>query len=219
MVGAASGRRLWGWMGPGEALDAVGASPDVASQAPSAARLWAAAGHAPVHSVLAVDVAGLADLLVGLVNLGANEPDPLRSVSVTGAIRPRPGEDAGRLTLSVTIHDGGSSVPSLVDGPAPGLGASPGEYLGMLVVNLPADVETAAVTHASSLVAEGRISSSAVPAPFVDLLPGETRTWTIAATLPPSGQVVVLSSARVPSKRWRFDGATFTDSSHRVVCR
>jgi len=317
-------RRLWGWMGPGEALDALGASPDFAAQAPIAARLWAASGHGAVSSVVAVDVAGLADLLqatgpvavagrelsaanavtfldqtqyegvsasgvgaqalaerafgavvgevltalvsrpispltlahavaaavngrhvlawsaasaveadweragvagridpddllVGLMNLGANKLDPLTSVSVTGAIRPVPGGHARRLTLSVTIHDGGSSVPSLVDGPAPGLGAKPGEYLGVLVVNLPADVETAAVAHVPSLVAEGRTASSAVLAPFVDLLPGETKTWTIEAMLPPSGQLVVLSSARVPPEHWHVDGASFTDASPRVV--
>ena len=317
-------RRLWGWMGPGEALDALGASPDFASQAPIAARLWVASGHAPVASVVAVDVAGLADLLeatgpvpvagrqltaanavrfldrteyegasptaagvrslaerafgtvvgevltalvsrpiapltlasavaaavngrhvlawstapaleadwaragvagrlasddllVGLMNLGANKLDPLTSVSVTGTIQPLPGKDARRLTLSVTVHDGGSAVPSLVDGPAPGLGAKPGEYLGVLVVNLPTDVETARVEHVSSLVAEGRTASSAVLAPFVELLPGQTRTWTVEATLPPSGQLVVLSSARVPPERWRFDGASFTDASPRVV--
>ena len=316
--------RLWGWMGPGEALDALGASPDFAAQAPIAARLWVASGHASVRSVVAVDVAGLADLLqatgpvvvagrelsaanavtfldqtqydgvsaygagaqgiaerafgavvgevltalvsrpiapltlahavaaavngrhvlvwsaapaseadwaragvagrlapqdllVGLMNLGANKLDPLTSVSVRGTIRPEPGHDVSRLTLAVTVHDGGSAVSDLVDGPAPGLHARPGEYLGALVFNLPAFVQTASVEHVSSLVAEGRTSSSGVLAPFVDLLPGQTRTWTVEATVPRHGELVVLSSARVPPEQWRVDGVSFTDQSPEVV--
>lgn len=55
--------RLWGWARPGREWRNLGFSARFPVNAALAARMWEAAGHAPVDGVLAIDVIGLRQLL------------------------------------------------------------------------------------------------------------------------------------------------------------
>jgi len=142
------------------------------------------------------------DLMVGLANLGANKLDPLTRVEVHATFAPGHG-DVEDLQLVVRVHDGGTTRPSLVDGPAPGLGNPPGAYVGTLVVTVPEWARSLACPTVRSAEASGREEQSLVLAVGVDLRAGETGRWVFDVVLPSAARrVEVLPSGRVPPEEW-----------------
>lgn len=305
----------WGWMQPGRYLDALGASPDFALNAPVAASIWSRTGRHNAGTVAVVDPVALADLLsvtgpvtfqgqsvsssnvvpllvsqqyqagatgstavseerlgalasavlaraysapvnpvdlvralsdaaagrhlmlwsrssaleadwrqagvsgvpsrtdvsVGLVNLAANKIDPLTQVTV-GVSHAESGPDT-LLRLKIRVHDTASAVPSLVDGPAPGLGTTAGQYLGMLAVDLPQGLLHASVASHPQVVAAGPDGASYVIAPLVRIPPGGTAVYSISWVMAGHhGTLTVAPSARVPPETWAYAGDKFSDA-------
>lgn len=161
------------------------------------------------------------DVMVGLANLGANKLDPLTTVEVHATLLPGRAETED-LQLVVRVHDGGTTRPSLVDGPAPGLGNPPGAYIGTLVVTVPEWARSLSCPTVRSAEASGREERSLVLAVGVDLEAGRSGSWVFDVVLPSAARSVeILPSARVPPEEWSLTegGRTvqFSDQTEHTI--
>ncbi|MDA8393331.1 MAG: DUF4012 domain-containing protein [Actinomycetota bacterium] len=185
LASAAAGRHLMLW-----------------SSSPSLEADWTRAGASGTLS--------RSDAMVSVVNLAANKIDPLTRVQVN-VTRTVAGPDT-LLRFTVRVHDTAPAVASLIDGPAPGLGTAPGEYLGMLAVNLPRGLVRASSSGRDQVAASGRDGGSYVIAPLVRIAAGGTGVYTVSCVLAGHhGELTVMPSARVPPETWTYAGGKFSD--------
>lgn len=158
-------------------------------------------------------------LMVSLVNLGANKLDPFVTAHVS--LIPLPGGARAKSTtfrLSVALHNNAAPVPSLINGPYPGLGLTAGEYSGLLAINLPGRLGGAALTSGQGVAVSGWDGGTNVLAPVIRLGPGASETFTTVFSLRARhGALSVLSSGRVPPEHWTYRGASFNDTKPHVL--
>lgn len=170
---------------------------------------WEAAG---MHGSLEPE-----SLLVSILNRGANKLDWfLRTGATIDARRARGGWDVEvRITLENQAPEG---EPEYIVGPTPGLDLSPGEYRGILAVNVPGAASGARFDGVEHLAVAGRDGPTSVVGFQLELPPGERQSWTLRFHLPATvRQVRIEPSARVPAMRWQHGTDSWEDSASRVA--
>jgi hypothetical protein len=176
--------------------------------------LWSDA--APAEA--AWQASGVAGTLTGtslaatVISRGGNKLDQYLSAEVRMR-RSSVGPDTA-VTMTVHLHNGTPDGESqFIAGPYPGLGASYGEYLGLVSVNLPAAATHRSMSGAGSLAVDGTDGPTWVLASTVDVPRGGSRDVTVRFDLPGHhGSVTVEPSARVPPMRWQAQGQMFDDA-------
>lgn len=191
LVVAARGRHVLAW-----------------SARPSEQAGWEAAG---VAGQLRDD-----SLLVSVLNRGGNKLDQHLRVEADLDVQRSPaGSEASlRLVLHNAVPEG---EPPYVTGPLPGTDFRPGEYIGIVTVNLPARALNGRIEGVEHLALVGADGPTRVVGTQVRIQPGERRELTVRFRLPSYLEAVrVEPSARVPAimwsagpKRWA-DGAPYT---------
>ena len=189
---AVRGRHLLGW------------TPDPVEQAG-----WEAAGMA---GELRPD-----SLLVSVLNRGGNKLDWF--LDVDASLQVVDGRDGWDVVVEITLANRTpAGEPRYVAGPYPGLDLSPGEYRGILAVNVPRDASGARFDDVPSLAVAGSDGPTRVVGFQLDLPAGETVTRVLRFTLPQhAGAMRVEPSARVPGITWRYGAEEWEDSESRVA--
>ena len=173
---------------------------------------WVAAG---VGGGLSSD-----DLLVSLLNQGANKLDPYQQV--TSELTTSPGTGATEVTVRVTVHN---TTPATLSGyPAGGLAGDPParQYTGAVALELPR-VATAVTASSGPIEAAGSDYGAAVLAVGIAVPQGRSQTVTFHFRLPgASGRLQVVASARLPATSWSWtpphgQAEQFSDSTGRAI--
>jgi hypothetical protein len=187
---AAAGRHILAW------------SPDPAQQ-----RAWQQVGVAGQLTA--------PDLMAAVINRGGNKLD--QYLSVSSRLSSAPDGPNTAFTLEVTLANRAPlSDPDYIIGPYPRSGYLPGEYVGLLAVNVPGEAFGDQVVGYKTLAAEGPEGPTWLMAAPFTLLSGASTTLTVRFVMPGRhGSITVLPSARVPAVPWRFGHTAFTDSSPR----
>jgi Protein of unknown function (DUF4012) len=162
------------------------------------------------------EAAGLAgglrpdSLLVSLMNIGGNKLDQFVTIDGVVAVRHRGGGREVTVRLRIA-NDASVDEPSYVIGPFPGTDLAPGEYLGILAVDVPGAAREAGIDGAD-LAAAGADGPARVVATVVRIAAGERRAVTVRFRVPGgTGGLRVEPSAREPGIRWRFGSVEWLD--------
>jgi len=156
-------------------------------------------------------------LALNVMNRGGNKLDPFLAVAATLEV-----QSTGP-TTSLALHvDVRNQTPSgqspYVAGPHPQSGAGPGDYVGILAVNVPERALDLAMEGTSRLVAAGPDGPTQVVAAPLLLRPGEEASFVVRFRLPAADHAVtVVPSARIPPITWRAGTQQWADTSGRVV--
>ncbi|HEX2042553.1 MAG TPA: DUF4012 domain-containing protein [Acidimicrobiales bacterium] len=154
---------------------------------------------------------------LSVLNRGGNKLDP--HLAVQGQLAFLVTHDSTEVVLRATLRNRApEGLGVYAAGPHPDSGARAGEYLGILVVNVPGDAHDIVVDGVPSLLASGPDGPTSMVAARVLLGRGEERTVTVRFRLPsPRGSVLVTPSARVPPIVWRDGTAEWRDDAARLV--
>ncbi len=155
-------------------------------------------------------------MLLALINQGANKLDPYQQVSAVASTAAS--GRSSRVTVRVTVDN---TTPPTLTGYA--AGGSPGapparEYAGAIALDFPADATDASVIGAGPLEALGPDGPAQVVAAEIAVPDGQSRTVSFSFTLPGRhGTLTVDPSARVPPTQWtvqtgRASAERFDDS-------
>lgn len=192
LADAAGGRHLLAW------------SADPAQQ-----EAWEAAG---ISGALSSE-----SLLVSVLNRGGNKLDRFLDVSSRLTLRPVFGgtDVVVKVRLANRTPDG---EPWYVAGPAPGSGLAPGEYLGIVSVNVPAAADDVRIDGGPVLVARGPDGPSQVIAVPVVVPAGSSRAIVVRFRLPRGpGSLQVEPSARIPPTQWSMGDVRWRDDAVHTV--
>jgi len=189
MTEATQGRHLLAW-----------------SAQPSAEDAWQLGG---VAGSLTSDSA-----LAAVINRGGNKLDQYLSVKAGLSLQAH-GNAPTAGTLTVRLHNYTPPGQSqFIAGPYPGLGATYGEYLGLLAVNLPAEARGLRIDGGPPLVAFGAEGPAWVIATPVDVKAGQVATFVVHFSMPAGhGRLTVVPSARLNPVQWRYRGVTHIDGA------
>ncbi|HUR22877.1 MAG TPA: DUF4012 domain-containing protein [Acidimicrobiales bacterium] len=190
--GVAAGRHILAW------------APDPATQ-----RLWGTAG---VDGTL-----GPRSLALSMINQGANKLDPFLEVSSRLVFHRR--RNTTEVELRVDLRNRTPEGQSgYVFGDARASGLRPGDYLGLLSVNLPGAAEMIEVEGAPALAAEGRDGPTVVRAWQVRVDKGAAVSHVVRFELPGRhGRIQVEASARIPGVRWKAGGSSWESGAKREI--
>lgn len=156
-------------------------------------------------------------LMMNVLNIGGNKLDYFLDVDAT---IDHSGSSEDEVTVTVQIaNNAPSSGPEYVMGPFPGSGLKRGEYQGMLSFSLPTDAAAPRFDDGLPLTVDGVDGPSRVVATKINLLRGETKTFTLRFTLAAGVPFVVEPSARVPATDWHAAGVSWKDDHRRTVVR
>jgi hypothetical protein len=187
MTAATQGRHLLAW-----------------SAQASAENAWRAGG---VAGELAGD-----STLAAVVNRGGNKLDQYLSVRAELAMSSHGTSTDG--TFTVRLHNYTPPGQSqFIAGPYPGLGATYGEYLGLLAVNLPAEARSLRIDGDPPLAAFGAEGPAWVIATPVDLKMGQVDYIVVRFSMPAHGRLTVVPSARLNPVMWKYRGVTHSDTT------
>lgn len=157
-------------------------------------------------------------LAVSLLNRGANKLDFFLTQAV--AVRTeRSGRDTN-LTVRVELRNltPSGQPPYVVGGPQAGADLGPGEYGGILVVNLPAAAGDVRVTGGSYPTLAGRDGPTQAQGVFLRVAPGEATEVSIRFRLAGRhGSLVLEPTGRAPAARWSYQDKTFRAEVRRTV--
>jgi hypothetical protein len=142
------------------------------------------------------------DMLLALLNQGANKLDPYQKVTSDATVTTAGGQTT--VTAKVTVEN---QTPTSVTGYA--AGGAPHtpparQYTGAVALDLPADA-TVASASGGKIIAIGPDGTSQVVAVAVSIPDGRAHTVTIRFTLSGiSGALNILPSARIPPTTWNW---------------
>ena len=192
LADAARGRHLLAW-----------------SSRPQEQQAWSAA---KVDGTLKAD-----SLVLSVLNRGGNKLD--RFLEVEAKLRFERNDETDSATLEVllqnTTPDG---EPGYVAGPYPGSGVGPGDYVGLLSVNLPAKADAVTVEGRETFAAAGPDGPTKVVAVPVTIKKGSAQSLVFRFRLPADRPALrVEPSARVPATRWTTPGASFESEAAREI--
>lgn len=175
----------------------------------TAQRVWEAAG---VAGKLADD-----SLLVSVLNRAGNKLDPFLQVDARLVLRPPRARSHGE--LRITVRNGTPEAESgYVAGLNPASGVRPGDYSGLLSVNLPGFADDVKVEGEPVFAAAGADGQTTVVAWPIRVNRGETVTQVMRFRLPSGGgSLTVEPSARVPAIRWTAQGKSWASEERREV--
>ena len=155
-------------------------------------------------------------MLVSVINRGGNKLDHFLRPEIE--LRSEPAGDRTAFTATVRLRNraGRSEVPYVL-GPAEGVEGDPGDYIGLVAVNVPGDARDLAFEGGPTVVAGPDGPTRVIAGQFV-LPRGDEMTVTVRFTRPGrSGTIRVEPSARVPGNRWRLGDRSFTDRRPRSL--
>jgi hypothetical protein len=157
-------------------------------------------------------------LLVSVLNQGGTKLDWFLDVEGELAVERVAGE--WEVTVSVQLRNDtpAQGEPTYVQGPYPGLDLDPGEYRGLLAVNIPGAATEPRFDDVETLTVRGPDGPTQVIGFRFDLPRGETRGVVLRFRLPSGADhLVVEPSARVPGITWRYGTEEWEDSSSFVT--
>jgi hypothetical protein len=156
-------------------------------------------------------------LLSSVINRGGNKLDPYLSVSDNLQFHPNGGSTDATLTVHLA-NTAPAGPPSYALGPYPGLGASPGEYIGYMAFNVPAAAKRPEIQGYGTLVAGGPEGPTTLVAVPFDLMPGSSTDFVLRFRWPaPHGSVKIVPSARASPVPWQDGPQSFSDAAPRTV--
>ncbi|MBK5287155.1 MAG: DUF4012 domain-containing protein [Acidimicrobiia bacterium] len=180
------------------------------SSKPEQQRAWAAAG---VSGVLP-----RTGFMVSVENRGGNKLDQFLPVETT--ITHRKVKLGTRVRARITLRNQapGAGLSRYVEGPYPFSSYAPGEYRGILSINIPSAAGNVSLDGVSRLVAAGADGSSQVIAGDVGLLRGESKTYTVEFTVPADVRgMEVVPSARFPAIHYSAGSHTWDDDGPHSI--
>ena len=153
------------------------------------------------------------DLMAAVINRGGNKLD--QYLAVTANLQRIRQAHSTAATLSVRLqNEAPKTGPSYIEGPYPGLGTQPGEYVGILAVNLPAGSTDAHAEGYQTLAASGPEGPTLLLAAPIDIKLGQTLNVNVTFDLPNNyGAVNVVPTARVPPVNWNAGSSQFNDGA------
>ena len=157
-------------------------------------------------------------LLVSVINRAGNKLDHFLRPEVALRSEPAAGGEGTEFTLEVDLHNevDDDEVP-YVAGPAEGVDAAPGTYIGIIAVHLPADA-TGLSFEGGRTVVGGPDGPTRVIGGEVVLERGASLGVVVRFTRPSRvGTIRIEPSARVPGSRWRLGERSFTDRKPRTL--
>jgi hypothetical protein len=175
------------------------------SSKPEQQRAWRAAG---VAGILPRD-----GLMISLDNRAGNKLDQFLPVAAT--ITHRPVAGGSEVTMQVRVANlSPEGLPRYVQGPYTIPEFAAGEYKGILSVNVPFVSRDVHLDGVQQVVAAGPDQTTRVVAGNIDILRGQSVTYTVRFTLPKGYErIEVVPSARYPAiaytagaKQWPDDG-------------
>jgi hypothetical protein len=155
-------------------------------------------------------------LMATLINRGANKLDPY--MGVTAELTAAEQGDHWRVSVTVDLTNATpSGLPTFVAGPAEGIDAAAGEYVGIVSLTVPASA-TSPTTTGDGFVVLGDDGPTRVVGSNVRIPAGEERSITFEFDLPTAADVVeVYSSARIPPVVWTAGTETWDEGRPRTV--
>ena len=177
---------------------------------PSQERGWRAAGMDGRF--------GPDSLLVSLLNIGANKLDWF--THLTSTLRTAKTKAGWDVTVDIAIDNQTPKTgePAYVVGPEPGSGHVPGEYRGILAVNVPAAARQIRFDGVDHLAVAGSDGKSRVVGFPLTIPAGSSRTVALRFSLPGVIDAVRIEpSARVPAIEWQHGSSRWEDTTARVT--
>ncbi|HEY7134585.1 MAG TPA: DUF4012 domain-containing protein [Acidimicrobiia bacterium] len=179
------------------------------SSNPVEERGWKAAG---IDGELPSD-----SMLVAVLNRGGNKLDQFLAVGPTIETKATPTGTAVTVKVAMANFAPVNDAQYII-GPFPDSNLAPGEYLGILSVDVPADAANVRIDNGAPLVAAGADGNNRVVATYVQLLRGQGRVLTVQFDLPKGvRQMEIEPSARIPGEKWRDGSDQWVDSGAHVV--
>ncbi|MEN3273084.1 MAG: hypothetical protein V7636_1845, partial [Actinomycetota bacterium] len=161
---------------------------------------------------------GPSSLLLSLLNIGANKLDWFTHLEAT--LRTAKTKDGWDVSVRIGIDNRtpAEGEPRYVVGPEPGSGHTPGEYLGILAVNVPASAYKIRFDGVDHLAVAGDDGKSRVVGFPLRLLAGSSRTVTLRFSLPSAADSLHIEpSARVPTIHWHYETSQWEDTAARAT--
>jgi hypothetical protein len=157
-------------------------------------------------------------LLVALQNRAGNKLDQF--LPVLASIEHRPAGKGTDVTVRINVRNDtpAEGLNSFVQGPYPFSDFVPGEYRGILSVNLPKVAGAVELTGGGRIVAGGADGPTRVIAREIGLLRGEQKQYVLRFHLPEGYEhLTVEPSARYPEITWTAGGKPWVDDNARTV--
>ncbi len=156
-------------------------------------------------------------MLLSVMNRGGNKLDPY--LKVTSTMSATVDGDLRHIVVEVTMDNTApSDLSNYAGGPYPGSDLAPGEYKGIVALNMPGGAGN--ITMSGGVPAAlGEDGPTRMAATEVRMPPGTGTSTRFEFDLPVSWEEVeVLASARVPPTRWIAGSEAWTDDvTHQVV--
>jgi hypothetical protein len=175
------------------------------SSKPAEQRAWRAAG---VSGILPRD-----GLMISLDNRGGNKLDQF--VPVRAAVDHRPVHGGSEITVRITVTNfTPDGLPRYVQGPYSVPEYQAGEYRGILAVSIPFLSRDIHLDGVQQVVAAGPDQTTRMVAGNIDVLRGQTGTYTLRFTVPNTARRIdVVPSARYPTIEYTAGTQKFADGS------
>jgi hypothetical protein len=157
-------------------------------------------------------------LLLSLVNRSGNKLDWFMRMSADLSVERKGDVYEAVLDVTVTSKAPASGEPQYVVGPYPDSGLEPGEYLGLVTLNLPAGATNNRFDGVDPLAVAGADGRNRTIAAWVRVPRGTTTHLVARFELPASmAELVIEPSARTYPTVWSYDGKEWKDRVRRTV--
>ncbi len=158
-------------------------------------------------------------LAVSLLNRGGNKLDPFVDQRIQVATAPAGPDTEVTVTVRTTNAAPASGLPAYVaGGPQAGAGLQPGEYGGILAVNVPGAAGRIRITGGQYLALAGPDGSTQVRGVYLTVPPGGESTVVVRFVLAGHhGSMVLEPTGRVPEARWTSGGRTYRAELRRTI--
>jgi hypothetical protein len=157
-------------------------------------------------------------VLLSLVNRSGVKLDWFMRATAELALAPTDAGYDATLEVALTNEAPARGEPRYVVGPYPGSGLEPGEYLGLVTLNLPAGATDGRFDDVDPLAVAGADGANRTVAAWVRVPRGETVRMTARFTLPAAtAAVVVEPSARAHPTVWTYGGDRWPDRERRTI--
>lgn len=156
-------------------------------------------------------------LMLNSVNLAGVKVDQF--VDIESELHQNTGANGLDMSMDVTVtNNSPSSGPYYVVGPYPNSGFVAGQYRSVLAVTLPGDSSEIAFEGDPKVEVAGQDGPTKVIGIDVNLLPGESATYTLNFSRPATARYTsVEPSARIPATNWTFEEESWTDEAPKVL--
>jgi hypothetical protein len=152
-----------------------------------------------------------------VINRGGNKLDQYLSMHTNLDLVTHGSTTSASMTVTL-VNRTPPGQSDFIAGPYPGIGASYGEYVGVVSANLPNDVRDLSVGPGETVVANGEEGPTLLVAVNVSVLAGATGQVTFHFSFPEThGSFTVVPSTRIPAATWTVNGTNFDDATSHTV--